>query len=321
MIIYHSTTHNPYFNIAAEEYFLKNFTDDFFILYINEPSVIVGKHQNTLAEINVPYIFANKIKVVRRLSGGGTVFHDSGNLNYCFIRNGKAGHLVNFKKYAQPILDTLQKLNVNAALKGKSDLVIDNLKFSGNAEHVFKNRVLHHGTLLFNSNINRLNEAINTDWDHFNDKAVRSNRSVVTNISDHLKTPITIADFKQAIMRTVFEQNPKIKPYELSFDDKEKIEQLVCDKYNTWQWNFAYSPNYQFIKTTQTIWGHISVEINIEKGRIKTLIFNQAPSEINAITNQLLEMPHEYEVIHQILIKNQQVFIRTHASEILKILF
>ena len=131
MLLYQSRLRDPFFNIACEEYFLKNFDDDFFYLYINDPSIIVGKHQNTIAEINVPFVFENDIRVVRRLSGGGTVFHDGGNLNFCFIQKGKEGHLVDFKKFTQPILKTLQGLGVNAYLKGKSDLVIEDLKFSG----------------------------------------------------------------------------------------------------------------------------------------------------------------------------------------------
>jgi len=213
MYFYRSQSTDPYFNMATEEYFLKNFEEDFFCLYINRPSVIVGKHQNTMAEINVPYVMENNIPVIRRLSGGGTVFHDLGNLNFCFIQQGKPGYLVDFKKFSQPILDVLQKLEINAWLRGKSDLVIDNKKFSGNAEHVYKNKVLHHGTLLFSSELSQLNEAIKADWGKFTDKAVRSNRSQVTNIAEHLKIPLTLEVFTQRLAHEVKEQHPEIQEF------------------------------------------------------------------------------------------------------------
>ena len=321
MHVYHSTTNNPYFNIATEEYFLKNYSDDFFVLYINEPSIIVGKHQNTMAEINVPYVFEKGLKVVRRLSGGGTVFHDYGNLNYCFIQSGKEGYLVDFKKYAQPVLDTLQNLEVNAWLRGKSDLVIDDLKFSGNAEHVFKNRILHHGTLLFNANLEHLNESIKADWNNFSDRAVRSNRSMVTNITDHLKKKLTIHEFQQKVIDTVLQQNQDLKPFELSESDKIAIEKLVTEKYSTWKWNFAYSPNYQFTKTVALKSGVISSKIEIEKGVIKKLYMDGDITDINQNMQYLIGKPHQYLVVQEFLNAHTEEKIRMQAHEILKVLF
>ncbi|MBI9067937.1 MAG: lipoate--protein ligase [Salinivirgaceae bacterium] len=300
MIIYQSKSHNPYFNIAAEEYFLKNFTDDVFYLYVNEPSIIVGKHQNTIAEINVPYVIQNELKVVRRLSGGGTVFHDLGNLNYCFIQNGTEGHLVDFKKYSQPVLDTLNDLNVNAYLRGKSDLVIDDLKFSGNAEHVFKNRILHHGTLLFSSELNSLNKAIQADWTKFNDKAVRSNRSKVTNIIDHLEKPLTIYEFEQKVIETVILQNKQVESYALTKSDEEAINTLVDEKYSTWKWNFAYSPKYEFKKEIPISHGVLSSKISVNKGFIESLsvLINSNSFDFSGeLEKRVLNKPHDFYVL------------------------
>ncbi|MGD9993814.1 MAG: lipoate--protein ligase [Salinivirgaceae bacterium] len=301
MYFYHSQTNNPYFNIATEEYLLKQFNDDFFYIYINEPSIVVGKHQNTMAEINVPYAMENQLKVVRRLSGGGTVFHDKGNINFCFIQKGAPGNLVNFKKYSQPILDTLQNLGVNAYLKGKSDLVIDDLKFSGNAEHVYRNKVLHHGTLLYQSELGKLNEAIKADWNKFTDKAVRSNRSTVTNIRDHLNEKLSLEAFISKLKETVFNQLPDINLFEMTVADKKAIELLVNEKYSTWDWNFAYSPQYQFQKKQNINGKELAVSFQVNKGIIENarICINQIenPELINSIEG----LPHHYPKLKEVL--------------------
>ncbi len=206
-----SSSNNPAFNIATEEYLLKNYEDDFFFLYINTPALVVGKHQNTLAEINLEKAEHEKIPVVRRMSGGGTVFHDEGNLNYCFIKKGDNEKLVNFKKYSQPIVDTLQTLNVDAKFEGKSDLTIAGKKFSGNASHIFKNKVMQHGTMLFSSDLNRLNQLLKVNPLKFKDRGIRSIRSKVTNISEYLSNSISIGKFGQLILTDLKVKFPNSK--------------------------------------------------------------------------------------------------------------
>lgn len=326
MLFLKSKTNNPYFNIATEEYLLKNFNHDLFFLYINEPSIIIGKHQNTMAEINVPYTFENRLKVVRRLSGGGTVFHDSGNLNYCFIQKGKEGFLVDFKKYTQPILNTLQKIGINAYLRGKSDLVINNLKFSGNAEHVYRKKILHHGTLLFNSELNKLNEAIKCDWTKFDDKAVRSNRSTVTNISSHLSSPLSINEFQVKIFEEVETNNVDFEEYFLTEKDNHEIEKLIREKYNTWEWNFAYSPKYKLAQSIETEVGIISSKIEIEKGLIvkaDLLLNNSENNVLKRLAIMLIKQKHAYEPLVELV----NVFVEQFpkkpfsAKQIIQILF
>ena len=144
---------SPYFNLAAEEYLLKCFQEDVFLLYRNIPSIVVGKHQNTLAEINLPFVQEQDILVARRISGGGTVFHDLGNLNFAFFTTGKEGDLVNYKRATMPIIEALGKMGLEAKLGQRNELLLKKLKISGTASHVWKKRVLHHGTLLFSSEI------------------------------------------------------------------------------------------------------------------------------------------------------------------------
>ncbi|MBW6492672.1 MAG: lipoate--protein ligase [Lentimicrobium sp.] len=265
---------DPYFNLAAEEYVLKHFKRDSFMLWRNEPAIIVGKHQNTLAEINVDYVKQNQIRVVRRLSGGGAVFHDLGNLNFTFIASGENHKLVDFRKFTLPILEVLQKLDIEAKFEGRNDLTIDGKKFSGNAEHVFKNRVLHHGTLLFSSQMADLSSALKVDPDKFQDKAVKSVRSRVTNISDHLKNPLTVLEFRDRILEHVMESTPGAELYSFTPADVEAISKLRDEKYITWNWNFGYSPKYNFRKTLKTNGGKLEVTLDVTDGIIRKAQFH-----------------------------------------------
>ncbi|HEY4787425.1 MAG TPA: lipoate--protein ligase [Bacteroidales bacterium] len=260
---------DPYFNIASEEHLLKNFSDDIFMLYINEPSIIVGKHQNTFAEINHRFTLENNIKIVRRLSGGGTVFHDSGNLNFCFIRNGQEGNLIDFKRFTQPIIEVLQSMGVPAERSGRNDLIINGLKFSGNAEHVYKNRTLHHGTLLFSSRLDNLGTALKVNPDLYQDKAVKSVRSKVTNISEYLPSDITIDAFKETILKHLTSGSEEVFAYEFNQHDMTEIRTLIETKYNTWDWNFGYSPRFVFTNRQSFNGKLLEVELMVEKGLIK----------------------------------------------------
>lgn len=270
-IIVHDIT-DPYFNIAAEEYFLKEFQDEFFILYRNEPSIIVGKHQNALAEINYKYVRNHGIKVVRRLTGGGTVYHDPGNINYMFIRNGKEGELVDFRKHTQPIIDFLGMLGLNAKFEARNSLTVNGLKISGNAEHVYKKRILHHGTLLFSSSLRDLEKAIRVDPLDYTDKAVKSVRSRVINIADLLNKKISLHEFQDLINEHIKRLFPGATDYRLTKYDSEKIYDLVKKKYSLWEWNFGYSPKYELKKKIEISGKSLNIYLRVEKGIIKEVM-------------------------------------------------
>ncbi|MGQ1910651.1 lipoate--protein ligase [Marinifilum sp. RC60d5] len=301
MLYFISSSHNPAFNLATEEYLLKNYEDDFFFLYSNTPTLIVGKHQNTLAEINLEKTEKENIPVHRRLSGGGTVFHDEGNLNYCFIKKGEKGKLVDFQKYSQPIIDTLQNMQIDAKFEGKSDLTIDGKKFSGNASHVYKNKVMQHGTMLFSSDLKRLNQLLKVNPLKFKDRGVRSIRSKVTNISDYLSDPINLSEFSKKLILQVKATFPTAKEFLLTAQDNEQIEILMQEKYNNWEWNYGYSPNYRFEKLSNLAGGSIlEVELNIEKGRIQNLKLNGNcihPKAISDFTNKLKGLYHDKSAV------------------------
>jgi lipoate-protein ligase A len=306
MLIIKNYNTDPYFNLAAEEYLLKQFDDDIFTLWRNDNAIIVGKHQNTLAEINVDVVNEKNIKVIRRLSGGGTVFHDLGNLNFTFITNAKNKDeiKIDFKFFTMPIIEVLKTLGVNAEFSGRNDLLIDGMKISGNAEHIYhqKKRTLHHGTLLYASQIADLSAALKVNPLKFEDKAVKSVRSRVTNISSHMPSALTVEAFYQKIIEFMASQYKDVRFYEYSDADVAAIEQLATEKYKTWEWNFGYSPKYTFKKSSKSPGGFIEVYLMVEKGYIEQAkihgdFFNA--KEVEELELLLLNCPHNAEQIRE----------------------
>jgi lipoate-protein ligase A len=295
---------NPNFNLAAEEYILKNFSEDVFMLWRNEPSIIVGKNQNTLSEINYDYVKEKSIPVVRRLTGGGAVFHDLGNLNFTFISTDDAKSFNNFRKFTQPIIDILKELSVDAEFSGRNDLTIDGRKFSGNAQCNYKNKVMHHGTLLFTSIITDISSALKVKPSKFEGKGVKSVASRVTNISEHLKNPLTILEFKDMIMKYISQKNTDYKIYKFSEEDLNNIKKLYDEKYNTWEWNFGNSPKYTLVNELKYVGGNVEFYLNVEKGVITDLkicgdFFGK--SDLSDIENLLIGIRHNEKEIKEIL--------------------
>lgn len=309
MIILNRPQTDPYFNLAAEEYFVKNKKEPIFMLWQNTASVVVGKHQNALKEINLNYLNEKNIPVIRRISGGGTVYHDLGNINYSFIDSGNRESLVNFKKYSQPILAVLNRLEINAQLVGKSDLKIGGLKISGNASHVYKNTVLHHGTLLFSSDLNILETSIMAKTDKFEDKAVQSKRSLVTNIENHLQKPITINEFKNFIIKYILDEFPDCKQRDLSQNEIEAIDQLANEKYKSWEWNFGYSPRYQYRGVMESLKAPVSFQMQVKNGVIVECDFHSNQiNDINVLNSLFIGKKHNANTLSEIYQLNSGLF-------------
>lgn len=258
---------DPYFCLAAEEYLLKNFSKDIFMLWQSHDTVVVGKHQNALAEINYPFVRENNITIARRISGGGTVFHDAGNVNFAYIKNVNDTAEINFKKFTKFVVEALAELGVTAVNSGRNDLLVNDKKISGNAEHVFKKRVLHHGTLLFDSDLSSLGHSIKVAPGKYTGKAVQSNRSFVANIQPFLKNKITTEEFRRFLLGVQLE-NEENSVYELTEEDKRAIQKLADEKFKTWEWNFGYSPKYTFQNETKLGDRTLKIALNAEKGRI-----------------------------------------------------
>lgn len=293
---------NPYFNLASEEYLLKCFQEDIFLLYGNVPSIIVGKHQNTLAEINLPFVQERGIQVARRISGGGAVFHDQGNLNFAFFSNGKEGELVDYKRATMPIIEAMGTLGLDVRLGKRNELLLGGLKISGTASHVFKQRVLHHGTLLFSSEMGILSAALNSSMDRFTDRAVKSVRSKVTNIRDYLTESMDVEVFRDRILSHILQSNESNEVYKFSETDLREITSLRDSKFSTWEWNFGYSPKYQFNKSIPFDTGRIELHMNVEKGVIRELKMEgdfTSLKDIHPLEQMLVGTIHDPETIRR----------------------
>ena len=242
-------SYDPYFNLAIEELLLKSTDEEYMILGINNPSVIIGKHQAGHREVNTRFVIENNIPVIRRISGGGTVFHDRGNLNFSFIRQSEAGRQVDFRKYTQPVIAFLKSCGVEAKFEGKNDIRVDGFKISGNSEHVYHNRVLHHGTLLFSTSMEMLRSSLREDSSCYISRAVMSNPSSVLNLAGKLNHFQDINEFKSEMMNYFLKNFSGYVPFNLSPSQIIKAESIAESKYKSWEWNWAYGPEYTFKNT------------------------------------------------------------------------
>ncbi len=288
---------NPAINLALEEYVLKHIPSDdsYFLFYINSPSIIIGKNQNTLEEINKPYIDAKDIKVVRRLSGGGAVYHDLGNLNFSFITADDGNSFHNFKKFTQPIVDALNKMGVPAELSGRNDIIVGERKISGNAQFSQKGRMFSHGTLMLDSNIDEIVNALKVSDAKIASKGIKSIRSRVANINEFLPSPLQMEEFKETILKAIFHEHGQVHEYHLNQTDWEIIHEISQEKYQQWTWNYGASPNFNIIKSKRFPSGTVEVRLDVHQGLI-----NQASiygdffglGEIKDIENALLNRPY-----------------------------
>lgn len=290
--------HDSYFNLATEEYLLENSVEDIFMLWQNPPSVIIGVNQNTIEEVDSSYADANGIKVVRRLTGGGAVYHDFGNINYTIIQKHSNALFTNYDLFTRVVRDFLNSLGVDARLKGKNDLVIDEKKFSGNAQCVRNKRIMHHGTLMFDSDIDELTKVLTPDPLKIQSKGVKSVRSRVTNIKDHLTGELkemTTDEFAFLFEKFCFESIDNIEAYEFNDEDISSITALMNNKYATWDWNYGHSPRYEYSFKKKYDYGLVDVRINVSSGIINDIkiygdFFGQ--KDIGALEKRLIGIPH-----------------------------
>lgn len=302
-------SNNPRYNLAFEEYCFRNLSmdDEYVILWINSPAIIVGKNQNTLEEINSEYVEKHGIKVVRRVTGGGAVYHDLGNLNFSIITQVKGAEKIDFGQINVPILKSLEKLGIMAKLSGRNDITLDDMKLSGIAQSIWKKRVLNHGTILFDTDLNVLSNALNVKQDKIESKGIKSVRSRVTNIKPYLKEDIDILTFKEMLLKNIFEyKNLPLTEHILSEKQKEDIKSLYEEKYSTWEWNYGESPEFSFENYKRFPFGSIDIRLDVKKGIINNCkIFGDffGTEDVNILEEKLKGAKYNEEEIEKIIEK------------------
>ncbi|MGF2615280.1 lipoate--protein ligase [Rossellomorea vietnamensis] len=288
---------DPRINLAIEEYALKNLDIDetYLLFYINEPSIIIGKNQNTIEEINTEYVESENLHVVRRLSGGGAVYHDLGNLNFSFITKDDGESFHNFRKFTEPVIKALKKLGVDAELSGRNDIEAEGRKISGNAQFSTKGRMFSHGTLLFDSEIENVVSALKVRKDKIESKGIKSIRSRVANISEFLEEEISITEFRSMLLRYIFDVN-EIEEYELTEEDWKNINELSEKRYRNWNWNYGKSPKFNLQHSHRFPVGSIDIRLEVNKGLIENCkIYGDffGVGDVSDIENKLIGLKYE----------------------------
>ncbi len=264
---------DPRINLALEEYALRNFSEgqDFLLFYINEPSIIIGRNQNTLEEINHEYVEEKGIHVVRRMSGGGAVYHDFGNLNFSFITDYNMKFLNNFAKFTEPVIKVLNSMGINAELSGRNDILVDGRKISGNAQYSTTKRMFSHGTLLFDTELGEVANALNVKMSKIQSKGHKSVRSRVANIAEFMSEPMTTTEFRAKLLKGLFEERDEFETYHLTEEEWKGVHDLREEKYGNWNWNFGRSPKFNIQRDRRFPVGEIDLRLFVEGGHIKEI--------------------------------------------------
>jgi lipoate-protein ligase A len=297
---------DPTINLALEEYCVRNLNmnDDYLLFYINEPSIIIGKHQNTIEEINSQYVNENGIHVVRRISGGGAVYHDKGNLNFSFMTKYSHESIHNFRYFTGPVIKVLAELGVNAELNGRNDITVSDRKISGNAQFTDTKSMFSHGTLLFDSHLEDVVKALNVKTDKIESKGIKSVRSRVANISEFLSHKMSIDEFRQKIINSIFSSQDSVEYYELNDEQWNDVMKLSESKYRSWDWNYGRSPEFNIQKVNRFDFGQIDARINVKDGVINSIkIYGDflGHGELEDLEKKLINKKYEKETLQNSL--------------------
>ena len=269
---------DPAFNLALEEYVLRHMDpeQDYLLLYRNEPSVIVGRNQNVLEEVHDSYLRQKGIPILRRLSGGGTVYHDPQNLNFSFVTRYEPSRLHNFRFFNTPVVRILRNLGVPAEMNDRNDILAGGRKISGSAQFSSKGRMFSHGTLLFNSELEELDRVLSVRMKHIRSKSHKSVRSTVANISEFLDRPMSVHAFREFLLQGLIRDGLVGSQHTLSDSDLEKISKIRESRYTQWEWNIGRSPKFKVSRSRVVDGVSLSVNLVVSKGYIEEIALQSA---------------------------------------------
>ncbi len=270
MIAIRNSNTNPYFNLASEEYFLKTAKEPVFMLWRNQKTVVVGVNQNTAAEVDRGFCEENGISVVRRLTGGGAVFHDLGNVNYTYIEENDGTKFSNYAIFTKDVIDYLATLGITAELSGRNDVLVDGKKIIGNAQCVKYGKIMHHGCILYSADLSVLAGALKVNRAKIESKGIKSVSSRVTNIADHLDNPMSAEEFVKGL-ETFILNRYNCNARDLTAEETEQISALAETKYSTYEWDYGTSPDYQYEKSEKFPFGLVTVAFSVSEGIIEDI--------------------------------------------------
>jgi lipoate-protein ligase A len=295
-------------NLSLEEYVLREKMpeDDLLLFYVNAPSIIIGRNQNTIEEIASDVVEKRGIRVVRRISGGGAVYHDLGNLNFSFMTRDVSGRFNRYEKFNGPVVDVLRELGVPAEIGGRNDILADGRKISGNAQFAAHDRMFSHGTLLFDSNLDDVTAALRPKPGKVESKGVKSIRSRVANIAEFISVPIQLDELRLRIIERIFgtRSSGSVPQLEMSDADWLAIEELHDRKYGTWEWNYGENPASNVERSKRFPAGELDVRLDVQQGRIASVrIFGDFMGrvEVARLEEKLHGLPYEREAIAGVL--------------------
>lgn len=286
-------------NLALEDYCLKSldFSQDYLLLYRNKPSIIVGKNQNVWEEVNLEFALKNQIPVRRRISGGGTVYHDLGNLNFAFFSAHQKAKVLNFKYFTKPIVEVLNEMGVPADWNARHDILVEGKKISGNAQYASRKGILTHGTLLFDANLAFLDAVIKKPDETIRSKSLKSVRSSVGNISDFLKEKMSIETFKNRLLNKLFESFDEIPKQKFTKNQWNEIQNLAKNQFETWEWNYGKSPKFNIHKKIPLKNQLLEIKAEIVGGKIHKMEFSD--STFQKLEEKLLNQIYDWQQIEK----------------------
>lgn len=295
---------DPYYNLAFEEYVLLNRREgDYLLLWQNDNTIVIGRNQNTAEEINAAFAEQHNISVVRRITGGGAVYHDLGNLNYSFITDAEKPEELAVSHFTGPVVAALRRLGLNAVASGRNDILVNGNKVSGTAQRLEGKRILHHGTLLFDSDFSVMEQALRVKPEKFRSKSAKSIRSRVGNISDFLPDTISLADFWYLLKANLTDEG--LLQEKLREEELLQVKKIREEKYVTWEWNYGHSPAYQLVNSRCFSGGILEVRLNVEKGIIQNVLFAGdflSRRDINPLCEALRGCQMEKESVDRVLL-------------------